>query len=311
MTEQQKTLTTKFQGFLERMKPNLALALPKHLNSDRFARLVMTQFNSTPALRECDSTSIAASVMTAAQLGLEIGINGQGYLIPYRTKGAMRCQFVPGWKGLVDLVARSGRGTVWTGAVFAGDSFDYQLGDSPYCRHKPGDEADGEFTHVYAIGRVRDADLPVIEVWSRKKVANHLAKYNKVGEKHYATTDETNFEMYARKAALLQVLKYMPMSIEVANAIEVTQAADAGRNVIIDAGMVFDAQPENAEQGEQAEPIDASGAQITDCPEQKIIDFVVRIEQGKVTAENAINTLLTRHTLTDLQKKRLETAKPL
>jgi hypothetical protein len=51
--------------------------------------------------------------MTAAQLGLEPGINGQGYLIPY--KGT--CTFVPGWKGLVDLVARSGRATVWTGVV--------------------------------------------------------------------------------------------------------------------------------------------------------------------------------------------------
>jgi len=40
---------------------------------------------------------------------------------------------------------------------------------------------------------------PVIEVWSRAKVLKHLKKYNKVGNRHYANTDENNLEMYAAK----------------------------------------------------------------------------------------------------------------
>ena len=173
--------------------------------------------------------------MTAAQLGLEPGINGQGYLIPY--KGT--CTFVPGWKGLVDLVARSGRATVWTGVVYPGDRFEYQLGDAPFCRHVPGDGSEGdEFTHVYAIGRVRDAAMPVIEVWTRAKVQKHLKQYNKVGGRHYAHSNENNFEMYARKVALLQVLKYMPASIELANAIEVSHASESGQHVVLDGDLV-------------------------------------------------------------------------
>ena len=39
--------------------------------------------------------------------------------------------------------------------------------------HKPGD-CEGQFTHVYAIGRVRDSQMPVIEVWSRRKVEKLL-----------------------------------------------------------------------------------------------------------------------------------------
>jgi recombination protein RecT len=225
-----------FSGFLEKLKPQLMVALPRHMNADRMARLALTAFSTNADLQECTPHSIAGSIMTAAQLGLEPGINGQGYLIPYKRT----CTFVPGWKGLVDLVARSGRASVWTGVVYAGDRFEYQLGDAPYCRHVPGEGADDadEFTHVYAIGRVRDAIMPVVEVWSRAKVSKHLKQYNKVGGRHYALTNENNFEMYARKVALLQVLKYMPASIELANAIEVSHAAESGIGSILEGSLV-------------------------------------------------------------------------
>lgn len=231
----------KFSGFMDKLKPQLALALPKHMNADRMARLALTAFSTNSDLQLCTPNSIAGSIMTAAQLGLEPGINGQGYLIPY--KGT--CTFVPGWKGLVDLVARAGRATVWTGVVYPGDKFDYQLGDSPFCRHIPGDGADerDEFTHVYAIGRVRDASMAVIEVWTRAKVGKHLKQYNKVGGRHYANANENNFEMYARKVALLQVLKYMPASIELANAIDVSNAAEAGKHVVLDGDFVRVQEP--------------------------------------------------------------------
>lgn len=222
-----------FSKMLDRMKPQMALALPKHMSVDRMGRLALTAFSTNKQLQACKTDSILASLMTATQLGLEPGINGQGYLIPYKDT----CTFVPGWKGLVDLVSRAGRATVWTGAVYAGDQFDYQLGDEPFCRHKPGD-SEGAFTHVYAIGRVKDAQMPVIEVWTRGKVKKHLDQYNKVGGRHYALASESNMEMYARKVALLQVLKYMPSSIELSNAIAVSHAAEAGQGAVIEGDFV-------------------------------------------------------------------------
>ena len=134
-TQQLKALATgnkaetplaKLSSFMEKLKPQLAVALPRHMNADRMTRLALTAFSTNADLQQCSPQSIAGSIMTAAQLGLEPGINGQGYLIPY--KGT--CTFVPGWKGLVDLVARSGRATVWTGVVYPGDRFEYQLGDA-------------------------------------------------------------------------------------------------------------------------------------------------------------------------------------
>lgn len=239
-----------FSKMLDRMKPQLALALPKHMSADRMARLALTTFSSSIDMQQCSTDSILASLMTATQLGLEPGINGQGYLIPYKGK----CTFVPGWKGLVDLVSRAGRATVWTGAVHEGDKFDYQLGDEPFCRHKPGDGGE-EFTHVYAIGRVKDAEMPVIEVWTRGKVKKHLAQYNKVGKSHYALQSENNLEMYAKKVALLQVLKYMPSSIELANAITVSHAAEAGQGAVIEGDFVtINTESVDQETGEITRP---------------------------------------------------------
>jgi recombination protein RecT len=248
-----QTPIAKFSAFMEKLKPQMALALPRHMNADRMTRLALTAFSTNPNLQECSSQSIAASIMTAAQLGLEPGINGQGYLIPYKKT----CTFVPGWKGMVDLVARSGRATVWTGAVRAGDEFEYQLGDAPFCRHRPGDsDDDQQFTHVYAIGRVRDASMAVIEVWSRARVEKHLKRYNKVGDRHYAKESENNFEMYARKVALLQVLKYMPASVELSNAVAISNASEEGKGVVLEGDFVHvrDIDQETGEIGAKDSP---------------------------------------------------------
>ena len=201
-------------GLLEKQKAQITMALPKHLTADRICRIAITEMGRNPKLFECEKTSVLASIVMAAQLGLEPGINGQCYLVPY--KGV--CQLIPGWQGFVDLISRAGRASVWTGAVRDGDQFSYALGSNPLLEHVPGDDDEGNFTHVYAVGWVKGAQWPVIEVWSRAKVLKHLKAYNKVGNMHYALQNENNLEMYGRKVALLQVMKYMPKSVELSQA---------------------------------------------------------------------------------------------
>jgi phage RecT family recombinase len=202
------------------VKAQLELVLPSFLSADRFLEVVQTELRKNPKLARCSPTSFLSSVITAAQLGLEIGVNGGGYLVPY---GAT-CTFVPGWKGLVNLVSRAGRATVWTGAVFEGDELDYALGDRPFVTHRPGDESDPEkLTHVYAIGRVAGSDFPIIEVWTAAKAWRHRDRINKVGRDHYSYRHP---EMYARKVPLLQVIKYLPSSTELATALDLNDQVE-------------------------------------------------------------------------------------
>lgn len=235
MSTSPSTTPATLMRFLEKSKSSIEMALPKHLNAERMMRLALTCFSTTPALQKCTPVSILSSVIVAGQIGLEPGITGQGYLIPYGDT----CTFVPGWQGLVGLLNNSGRATAWTGAVFEGDVFDFQLGSNPILRHIPGlNYGDPDkIIWVYACGKVNGSEMPVIEVWPIDRVWRHRDQFNKVGKRHYSYG---NPEMYARKVVLLQVLKYMPRSIELNNAIAANDAAEMGRAVKMDRGTVVD-----------------------------------------------------------------------
>jgi recombination protein RecT len=232
---EKKPLT--IRELLEVMKPQIALALPRHLTAERMVRVALTAIKSNPQLAKCDSQSIIASVMLASQLGWEIGVQGQAYLVPYSTKRGMVCQLIPGWKGLLDLVNRAGAAVCRTEVVYRGDEFWYQLGTDPKIHHRRTEDSTEEVTHVYAVGHVRNSPIPIFDVWPMAKVRKHLGRYNRVGNAHYALQSEQNMEMYARKVALLQVMKYLPQSIELRTALAVDDSVETGQQKLTIEGV--------------------------------------------------------------------------
>ena len=137
------------------------------------------------------------------------------------------------------MVSRSGRGTVFTGVIFKDQEYTFIDGAKrDLIIHNETDLDNPEdITHAYAIGWVKDATMPIIELWRVSKIKKHRDKYNKQGVKHYSFRD---WEMYCRKIPLLQVIKYMPCSIEVANAVALSEAADRGRGATIEGGFVVE-----------------------------------------------------------------------
>lgn len=216
-----------FPGMLEKFQVEIARALPKHLNPDRMARIALTEFRKNPKLNECDPRSVFASVIIAAQNGLEPGVMGQGSLIPF----GRECQFVPGWRGLVDIANRSGRGSVFTGVIFADQKYTFTDGAKRdlVIHNETALEDPEDITHAYAIGWVKGSEVPIIELWPVEKIRKHRDRFNRVGQRHYS---HQHWEMYCRKIPLLQVLKYMPASIEMQQVTELDQAADRGRQDI-------------------------------------------------------------------------------
>ena len=122
--------------------------------------------------------------------------------------------------------------------------------------------------------------MPIIELWRVEKIEAHRNKYNKVGSRHYSFRD---WEMYARKIPLLQVLKYMPSSIELANAIEISNANESGRNAVIEgqcvvtSDIVDDGREEQQE--ERAAP-EKPAAKEEPKPAAKTEDKPAAIEQA-------------------------------
>lgn len=203
----------------DNFKKQLALAVPKHLNADRMARIAATEVRKNPALLRTEPTSFLGSVMQAAQLGLEPGSAlGQAYLVPYGNQ----CQLIIGYKGMIDLARRSGQVLSLNAyAVREGDDFSFQLGLKPDIHHVPSLEADRikkPITYVYAVATLKGGGYQ-FEVMSRAEIEAVKAK-----AKSKNIWNSYPEEM-AKKTVIRRLFKYLPVSIE---ALEITNA-DAKR----------------------------------------------------------------------------------
>lgn len=237
------------RALLERYRPQMEVALPKHLSPDRMARLFMTCIANDPKLLECTQKSLVGSVIQLSQLGLEPGILGHAFLIPYRNKGVLECQVIPGYKGLLKLARNSGMIlNVQANVVYEQDYFEYQFGLHPEITHKPTTEAvkPDDLRYAYAIVGIKDALEPQWEIMNRREIMEVKAS-SRAGQSSPWVTHEP--EMW-KKTVLRRICKLLPSSIELQTAIALDEAADIGIpqtfDVIdIDADSVAGDQPTN------------------------------------------------------------------
>ena len=200
------------KDFVKLYEGEIARALPTVITPERFSRMVLTAITQTPKLAECTPQSFIGSMLTAAQLGLEPNTPlGQAYLIPYKNKGVMCCQFQLGYKGLIDLVHRSGEVmSIEARVVYENDAFEYELGLEPKLTHKPAATARGKAIWYYAIYHLKNGGF-AFEVMSREDVELHARKYSK---SFGAGPWQTEFDEMAKKTVLKRLLKYAPLKTE-------------------------------------------------------------------------------------------------
>ena len=223
------------------IKQQMALALPKHINPDRLARIALTEVRKVPKLAQCDQTSFLGAIMQCAALGLEPGgALGHCYLIPFenRRQNRTEVQFIVGYRGMIDLARRSGQiVSLEARVVYAADHFEVELGLDSRIVHRPDwDKADrGEVRFVYAVAKLRDGGVQ-FEVMSRaeiEKVRNESQGYKtavrfaKPGQTMNSPW-ATHFEEMAKKTVIRRLFKYLPVSIEIQRAVGLDEQADAG-----------------------------------------------------------------------------------
>ena len=146
------------KDYVESMAPAIEAALPSVMTPERFTRITLSALSTNPKLQECTPQSFLGAMMTAAQLGLEPNTPlGQAYLIPFRNHGVMECQFQLGYKGMLDLVYRSGEvSIIQAHTVYSNDQFEYELGLDPKLQHKPAMGDRGDPIAYYAVFKTKD-----------------------------------------------------------------------------------------------------------------------------------------------------------
>ncbi len=216
------------QNLLMRSQKQLGLALPRHITPDRMLRVVLTSIRRTPELLECDPLSLLGAVFQSSQLGLEPdGVTGQAYLIPFFNGKTQRkeVQFIPGYRGLIDLARRSGRvSTIYARAVHERDAFRYSFGLEEKLEHTPSDEANpGPLTHVYAVCRMTDGSVQ-FEVMNRAEVDAIRNRSKAKGSGPWVT----DYEEMAKKTVLRRMSKMLPVSVEMQAAISLDEQEERG-----------------------------------------------------------------------------------
>ena len=242
----QTTQVTGLKLLLSKMQGQIAKALPSVLTPERYTRMVMTALSTNPDLQKCTPESFLGAVMQAAQLGVEPNTPlGQAYLIPYRNKGRLECQFILGYKSFLDLAYRSGEVSIIDAqAVHANDEFEYEYGLEPKLKFKPALKNRGEVIAYYAMFKTKAGGFNFL-VMSKEDIQAHAKTYSKAYSTGYSPWS-TNFDAMAKKTVLKQVLKYAPLKSEFV------------KNLAADETIKTDIQPDMVDVNDETEPINVT-----------------------------------------------------
>lgn len=228
---------------IERMKPEMARALPRHMDPERIARIATTVMRRTPKLAQCTPASFLGALMTCAQLGLEPGPLGHAYLVPY----GQEVTFIAGYRGLVELARRSGQvASVSARVVREGDDFSYEFGLDPKLHHKPAG-SDGAITHAYAVVRLKDGGVD-FDVMTRSEVDAIRTRSRAAKDGPWVT----DYAEMAKKTVLRRLLKTAPMSVEYQQAV----ANDERTRVRVDVEALDIAVPVDEDDAVEGELVD-------------------------------------------------------
>lgn len=203
-------------------KASIATVLPKHMTPDRMVRSAIMAMTRQPKLKDCDQASFFLAMMNLSLYGLEPD-GRRAHLIPFvnRSKKIIECQLVIDYKGLAELVMRSGVvSNIHADLVCENDVFEYDRGELRSHRidfRKPR----GAVYAVYCLIRMKDgsekcevmSSEDVNDIRDKSQGYKAAIKYNNQDHPWIAYWSEM-----AKKTVFRRLSKWMPLSPEIRDA---------------------------------------------------------------------------------------------
>jgi len=210
--------------FLERHREAIVSAAANRINPDRVLKVALLAATKAPLLShpKTDRMSLLRAIVSAASLGLEAGSAlGEAYLVPYFSKreGMYIVELIIGYRGLVALARRSGsiKG-LDSRPVFEGEQFDVSYGTKPEIIHRPKFDAartPDKLVAVYTVWNLEDGAIQ-FDVMSKAEVDAIRARSKAKDEGPW----KTDYIEMAKKTVTRRSVKLVPMSIEMADALD-------------------------------------------------------------------------------------------
>lgn len=194
------------------VKEQIALALPKHMDSDRMARVALTACNKTPALLQCDTASVLTALMACSAAGIEPD-GRHAHLIPY----GKTCQLIVDWKGYLILAKRNGLQNIAGDVVCENDRFEW---------HR--DEKGLRYLHEIDWKKPRGEMYAAYVIWNEESGGfdgecmqkDEIEKIKKRSRASGSGPWQTDFNEMAKKTVIRRASKRWDISPEARAAIE-------------------------------------------------------------------------------------------
>lgn len=216
----------------------LGRALPEHMRPERVVRIALTCVRLNPELATCTPLSFIGALFTSAQLGIE-PIAGRAWLLPFKNSRkkpdgswhtVKECQFVLGYKGVVDLFYRHEKtiNLAW-GIRRAKDMWTMELGTNARLTHVPVEGDRGPVVGYWAMAHLINGGMP-FHYMTREECLEHGKKHSKTFDKKSGSFYESSpwvkdEEAMCLKTVLTQGAKLWPISVELQRALDADETA--------------------------------------------------------------------------------------
>ena len=233
----------------ENFKSQLRAALPKHCSPDRFVRIALTAVTRTPKLLQADQASFFQALLSLSQFGLEPD-GRRAHLIPFenRKRGCTEVQLIIDYKGLVELIMRSGEvSNIHADVVCEHDEFEFNMGQVQRHSYKLG-QPRGNPIGAFSICTFKDGSTKA-EVMGKDDIEVIRARSRSANNGPWVT----DWAEMAKKTVFRRLSKWLPLSPEIMDAVEHDDIADKEMKQakVVPAPQLYEAPEPEAEQPEQ------------------------------------------------------------
>ena len=195
----------------EAYQKQFKMALPKHITPDRFIRIALTALTKNPKLLKCTKESLFSCLLDCSSMGIEPD-GRKAHLIPFenRKTGQTICTLIVDYKGLVDIVRRSGEiGDIHADVVCRNDKFEYNHGTNSKLVHVPALKDRGLPIAAYSFVALKDGST-TFEIMNIDEIEKIHAR-SKAADSGPWITD---FLEMAKKTVFRRHSKWLPVSNE-------------------------------------------------------------------------------------------------
>jgi len=240
--QKQLTPIQKFQSYIESYKetvlPNL---LKKHnIEPAQFVQIVISELKKNEKLVQAfteNPSSMFASILAGAEIGLiPSDMLGEFYLIPRRIDSRLTVTPLIGYKGLVNILLRSGEITkIHTECVFEGDEFEPIYGLEPNIIHKPNFNVErnaSTLKFVYAVAKLKNGEYQ-FTVLSKSDILKIKALSRYDNDLYFNDRKDPNLWM-VKKTTLIQLSKMLPKDFYGKKAVEMDNQLEGGAFLSLD-----------------------------------------------------------------------------